>query len=69
MRVLRPVLPVPLVLPVVPVLPVLLVLLPGRVSPPPPPQALSAPVRGSAAIVASTDRRLCRSGMDASRGS
>lgn len=32
-------------------------------------QALRAPVRGSAVIAASTDRRLCRPGMGASRGS
>lgn len=32
-------------------------------------QALSAPVSGRAAIEASTDRRLCRPGMGASRGS
>jgi hypothetical protein len=32
-------------------------------------QAPRAPVRGSAVIAASTDRRLCRPGMGASRGS
>lgn len=32
-------------------------------------QALMAPASGSAVIVASTDRRLCRPGMGASRGS
>ncbi|GHB24280.1 hypothetical protein GCM10010392_60750 [Streptomyces clavifer] len=64
-KVTRVFLPVLLLLLVFPVL----LVLPDRWAPSLPLQALSAPVRGSAAIVASTDRRLCRPGMSASRGS
>lgn len=56
-------------LPAEPTALLVLLALPDPDDPPLPLQALSAPVSGRAAIVASTDRRPCRSGMYASRGS